>query len=229
MTIRKPLGLLGGAFAVTAALMVLSSPASAAPYSMEFTDARGETPTAQSDITATFTDVGTTGVMMTLTMGPLGSTSYEDEYIQNLWLNYSGDVGDLSHGTLPPEITDVTFTQDGHKVAQLGWYDIAIDFSNPNNNGGAVRLNGGEQVSLLIQGADDPSQFAVMSVDGNTNYYGLVKVGGIGPQGNDSIRLGALEVAPVPIPAAGLLIAPALLGLMGVGAWRRRRDTTAPA
>jgi len=223
LTLRRLLG--GLTFA--GAMLLLAAPASAVGYRLDFSqaDAHDGDPAAESRASAVLADVPG-GVALTLRLAP-GSGDWRNEHLQHLWLNYGGDVSGLSVGDKPRVVNTVEFGQNAFHTPRTGDYDIHMSFNSSGWNNGQYRLDGGEDLRLVIQGAS-ADQFMMMSEDGRDgDYYGLVKVAN--PGAGNSIRMGALEVAPVPLPGAALLFAPAILGLAGVGAGRRRRATTPDA
>lgn len=219
------MNLLKGASAATLGLLgaalLLPEPASAAAYRLNFTQPERDNPAgaSASQVSADFIDRDG-GVTITFRLRPGGDAGYKNEYLHTVWLNYDG-AGIGSFGDQPKAMTNAAVGMDRWSTPREGVYDVLFSFNTSGYGDGRNRVDGGETVEVFVPGASARG-FMASSVNGrDADYYGLVRV-------NDAlsgsrVRMGAAEVAPIPLPAAFLLFGPALAGLFAFGRYRARR------
>jgi hypothetical protein len=133
-------------------------------------------------------------------------------YIDYLRLNYGGPPLPTS-ATNTGGVAFASFSTGSFTDASYA-FNIDFDYPNSNSGGGVLRLNPGEFSSFSIANADlnlfDFSPFAA-----------LIHVNAL--SGGDSTKY--TTSAPIPLPAAGLLLLGGLGTLGGLGLAGRKRAT----
>lgn len=99
-----------------------------------------------------------------------------------------------------------------------GPWDLVVNWGTSNKNNGLLRLNIGEYSAFSLQGAQLSSLF--FGSGSGSNPSAIIHVQGLANGG--STKYGPGTPAPVPLPAAGLML---LTSLGGFGLARRRRKT----
>jgi hypothetical protein len=131
-------------------------------------------------------------------------------YIDYLRLNYSGTPLPTS-ATNTGGVTFASFSTGSFTDASYG-FNIDFDYPNSNSGGGILRLNPGEFSSFSIANAD-------LNLFDFSSFESLIHVNAL--FGGDSTKY--TTAAPIPLPAAGLLLLCGLGSLGGLGLTRRKR------
>ncbi|QYK52133.1 MAG: PEP-CTERM sorting domain-containing protein [Fimbriimonadaceae bacterium] len=200
------------ALAIAATLGVLGSSAYAASFSMDFTNVvSGPTPGGTSPYaSAVFMDSAPDVVRLVLTHN---SGSAAGQFLTQVNLNVAPGITSVAAYAMDGKTTafqNYSFSQ----VTNAGsTYDFTLNFGTSAANGGVARLNPGESVEFLLEGAGlNANSFNAYS-SGGTPQLGLVHIQGLA--NGQSAKLGA-EAVPEPATMA------ALAGL-GLAVARRRK------
>lgn len=187
-------------------------------YTLTFS---GTAPTTSAPwLTATFDDHNATGsVSLTITANGLGSQSITSIYFNlDPALSASSLVFSLDAGSSTAPAPAVFQGTNAYRADGDGYYDIKLDFPPP---GGMQRFDNNDTAFFTITGVNlTANSFQFLSQPGPGNnpgpYYSAAHIQGI-PTGYGTT---SGWVAPVPVPAALWMFAPALLGMVGL--MRRR-------
>jgi hypothetical protein len=206
-------------FLVLGAFLCFTQSASASTVTFTLdVEFSGATPPAGSPpwLTATFVDVVTGEVTLTMDASGLTGSEFVDDWFFNitdesllgfLTFNYQGGSSSGPAANTIGQSAD-SFGEPAKE------FDILFDFEQ-SNNPSLDRFGAGEVVVYQILGTGlTADMFLALNEAGKGPFNSAAHVQGIGPTGDDSGKIGF-----VPIPGSVLLLAP---GLVLLGALRRR-------
>lgn len=137
-----------------------------------------------------------------------GAASFDTQ----LQMMYNGSTAGMSLANVTGVAPTLAFAGG---VGPYHPWDIVISWSSSNKNNGALRLNVGEFSAFTLVGANLANLFA----NSGSNPSAMIHVQGLANDG--STKYGP-SPAPVPLPAAGLML---LAGLGATGVVARRRKS----
>lgn len=175
---------------------------------------------------ATFQNMGTDMVQLTLDLSDLPTAEYVDDWVFNIASPPAASLSIVRTGGTGPSTADiVAITQSattGGTNMKAGIFDFGFTFDTSNSMSGAKRFNGGESLVFKITGTGitENSFVDYSTADGSIpgGYVSAAHVAGIALPGGGTIS-GSL--AAVPEPTSGVAT---LLSTLGFFIIRRRRS-----
>ena len=194
--------------AVIAALTLGLMASSASALTINFDQYLTGTNLGQTTLaTLTATQVGSNVNMVFTNTGIAGGTGTFDTALQMMYNGSTSGISLIQTGG----VAISSFTLGGG-VGPFNPWDLVVNWSQRNNNNGALRLNVGEWSSFTLVGA----QLSNLFFGSGSNPSAMIHVQGL--TGGGSTKYGP---SPVPLPAAGFLLIGAMGGL-GLIAARRK-------
>jgi hypothetical protein len=202
-------------------MLAMSSAADTITFELNFEYSGASEPAGPLPwLTATFKDLGTNSVELTMAATNLVGSEFVSGWYFNVDPKFNAtflvNEDDYDSGIKAESITG---SNNGLKAGPASGFDLVFDFPTSNGKGGDLRFGAGDESVYVIEAKDLTAASFDFTNEGG-NFLSAAHVQGIGPKGEDSGWIAARRTTDIPEAASLISLG---LGILGIGLVARKK------